>query len=88
VTDLLQIQPKSLQPRHGRDELALVALDALDGDDAVGELVGVLLLGGLGFGGLLGGVLGGALLGGHGQGGGRGFEGFCCSWCVAERAVC
>lgn len=70
---LLQLQVESLEAYHGRDELLLVTLDTLDGDDALGELVGVLLLGGLGFGGLLLGVLGSSFLGLDGQRGSRGF---------------
>ena len=63
TTDLLQVQPKVLQTRHGRDVLPLVPLDSLDGHDAVGEQVGLLGLCRLGFGRLLLGVLSGALLG-------------------------
>lgn len=74
---LLEVQPESLQPDDGRNELLLVALDPLDGDDAVGQLVGVLLLGGLGLGGLLLGVLGGALLGIDREGCCGGFQCFC-----------
>ena len=59
---LLQIEVEGLEPGHGGDELPLVALDALDGDDAVGDAGGVLLLRLLGLGSLLLRVLGGALL--------------------------
>lgn len=61
--DLLEVEVEGLEPRDGRDVLALVALDSLDGDDACGALVGLLLLGGLGLGRLLQGVLLGTLLG-------------------------
>lgn len=61
--DLLEVEVEGLEPRDGRDVLALVALDSLDGDDAGGALVGLLLLSGLGLGRLLQGVLLGALLG-------------------------
>lgn len=81
-THLLQLQPERLQPADGRHILALVALDPLDGHDAVGQLVGLLGLGGLGLCGLLLGVLCGALLGGDRERGGRGFEGFCCGGLV------
>lgn len=60
--DLFQVEAKGLEADDGGDELLLVTLDALDGDDAVGQLVGLLRLGCLGFGGLLLRVLGGALL--------------------------
>lgn len=74
-THLLQIQTKRLETDDGRDKLLLVPLDALDGDDARGELGGLLLLRGLGLGGLLLGVLGRSLLGVDGEGRGRGLEG-------------
>lgn len=66
-THLLEIQVERLETRHGRDVFALVALDALDGDDAVGDLVGVLGLGLCGLRRLLLCVLGGALLGVDGE---------------------
>ena len=62
-THLLQLQSKGLEADDGRDKLLLVPLDALDGDDALGELVGLFRLGGFGLGGLLLSVLCGALLG-------------------------
>ena len=74
---LLQVQPESLETGHGGYKLLLVPLDALDGYDALGELVGLLLLGGLGAGGLLLGVLRGALLGLEGERGCRGFKSLC-----------
>lgn len=61
--DLLELQVEGLEARDGRDVLALVSLDALDGDDARGTLVGLLLLGGLGLCRLLLRVLLGPLLG-------------------------
>ena len=76
-TCLLQIQPKGLQANDGSDKLLLVALNALDGDDALGELVGLLGLGGLGLGGLLLGVPGSALLGFEGERCGGCLEGLC-----------
>ncbi len=76
-THLLQLQSKGLEADDGRDKLLLVALDALDGDDALCELVGLFRLGGLGLGRLLLGVLGGALLCLDGEGSGGGFEGLC-----------
>jgi len=79
-THLLQLQSKGLEADDGRDKLLLVALDALDGDDALCELVGLFRLGGLGLGRLLLGVLGGALLGLDGEGSGGGFEGLCDIW--------
>jgi len=73
ITCLLQVQSKGFKTRDGRNKLLLVALDALDGDDALGELISLLLQRGLGLGGLLLGVFGSALLGVDGEGGGRGF---------------
>ena len=74
---LLEVQSKVLQPNDGRHKLFLIALDALDGDDALGELVGVLRLGGFGLGGLLLSVPSGALLGVDGEGCGSCFESLC-----------
>ena len=62
VLYLFQIQVERLEPGHRGDVLALVALDALDGDDTVGDLVGVLLLGLCGLCRLLLGVFCRALL--------------------------
>jgi hypothetical protein len=60
---LFQLQPECLQADDGSDEFLLVSLDAFDGNHALGELVGVLLLGGLGLCGFLLGILGCSLLG-------------------------
>ena len=83
ITHLFKIQPKGLEPRHGCHVLPLVALDALYDHVALGELVGLLLLLGVGAGGLFGGVLCGALPGLDGEGGCRGFERLC-GVCVLE----
>lgn len=73
----LQLQPKRLQANDGGDELLLVALDTFDCDRAVGQLVGVSGLGGLGFGSLFLCVFCGSLLGVDGEGCRGGFECFC-----------
>lgn len=57
-----------------RDKLFLVSLDPLNGDDARGQLGGLLLLRGLGLGSLLLRVLGGSLLGIDRERRGGGFQ--------------
>lgn len=70
---LLQVQVESLKSRHRGHMLLLIPLDALDDDEARGQLVGLLLDGRGGLVGLLNGVLRCALLGFDGEGGCRGF---------------
>lgn len=62
MAHLFQLQAKGLQSDDCRHELLLVPLDTLNGDDAVGHLVGLLRLGGLGLCSLFLCIFGGPLL--------------------------
>jgi hypothetical protein len=70
---LLQLQVEGFETDDRRDELLLVSLDSLDGDDALCHLIRMLCLGSLCLCSLFLCVLCGAFLGLDGEGCGRRF---------------